>query len=59
MVSFFIYMPFCGIFIKKWLQTRDCNFQYREPIMEGCKELHRAAAANPEEVGVGTDPNID
>ena len=35
-VSFSIYLPFYVIFIKKWQKTRDCNFQHRAPIMEGC-----------------------
>ena len=35
-VSFSIYLPFYVIFIKKWQKTRDCNFQHRPPIMEGC-----------------------
>ena len=35
-VSFSICLPFHVIFIKKWQKTRDCNFQQRAPIMEGC-----------------------
>ena len=35
-VSFSIYLPFYVIFIKKWQKTRDCNFQHRASIMEGC-----------------------
>ena len=35
-VSFSIYVPSYVIFTKKWQKTRDCNFQHRPPIMEGC-----------------------
>ena len=35
-VSFSIYLPFYVIFIKEWQKTRDCNFQHRAPIIEGC-----------------------
>ena len=35
-VSFSIYLAFYVIFIKKWQKTRDCNFQHRPPIMDGC-----------------------
>ena len=35
-VSFSIYLPFYVIFIKKWQKIRDCNFEHRAPIMEGC-----------------------
>ena len=58
-VSFSIYFPFYVIFIKKWQKTIDSNFRHRPPIMKVVEELQRAVAANPEEVAVGTDPNID
>ena len=35
-VSLSIYLPFYVIFIKKWQKTKDCNFQHRAPIVEGC-----------------------
>ena len=35
-VSFSIYLPNYVIFIKIWQKTRDCNFQHRPPMMEGC-----------------------
>ena len=35
-VYFSIYLSFYEIFIKKWQKTRDCNFQHRAPVMEGC-----------------------
>ena len=58
-VSFSIYFPFYVIFIKKWQKTIDSNFRHRPPIMKVVEERQRAVAANPEEVAVGTDPNID
>ena len=58
-VSFSIYLPFYVIFIKKWEATWDCNFSTGHPSWKVVEELQRAVAANPEEVAVGTDPNID
>ena len=58
-VSFSTYLLFYVIFVKKWQKTRDCNFSTGHPWWKVVEELQRAVAANPEEVAVGTDPNID
>ena len=58
-VSFSIYFPFYVIFIKKWQKKANAIFSTGHPSWKVVEELQRAVAANPEEVAVGTDPNID
>ena len=58
-VSFFMYLPYYVIFIKKWQKTKIAIFSTGHSSWEVVEELQRAVAANPEEVAVGTDPNID
>ena len=58
-VSFSIYFPFHVIFIKKWQKKGIAIFSTGHPSWKVVEELQRAVAANPEEVAVGTDPNID
>ena len=58
-VSFFIYLPFYVIFIKEWQKQGIAIFSTGHPSWKVVEELQRAVAANPEEVAVGTDPNID
>ena len=58
-VSFFIYLPFYVIFIKEWQKQGIAIFSTGHPSWKVVEELQRAVAANPEEVVVGTDPNID
>ena len=36
LVSFFHLLPFLCDFHQKMAKKRDCNFQHRAPIMEGC-----------------------
>ena len=48
------------IFIKKkWQKKAIAIFSTGHPSWNVVEELQRAVAANPEEVAVGTDPNID
>ena len=59
-VSFSIYFPFYVIFIKKRQKKKGIAiFSTGHPSQKVVEELQRAVAANPEEVAVGTDPNID
>ena len=58
-VSFFIYLPVYVIFIKEWQKQGIAIFSTGHPSWKVVEELQRAVAANPEEVAVGTDPNID
>ena len=47
------------IFIKKGEKQGVAIFSTGHPSWKVVEELQRAVAANPEEVVVGTDPNID
>ena len=47
------------IFIKNGKKQVIVLFGTGHPSLKVVKELQRAVAANPEEVAVGTDPNID
>ena len=58
-VSFSIYLPFYVIFIKNGKKQGISIFSTWHPSWKAIEELQRAVAANPEEVAVGTDPNID
>ena len=58
-VSFSIYLPFYVIFIKNGEKQGIAIFSTGHPSWKVVEELQRAVAANPEEVAVGTDPNID
>ena len=58
-VSFFMYLPYYVIFIKEWQKTKIAIFSTGHSSWEVVEELQRAVAANPEEVAVGTDANID
>ena len=58
-VSFSIYLPFYVIFIKNGKKQEIAIFSTGHPSWKVVEELQRAVAANPEEVAVGTDPNID
>ena len=58
-VSFSIYFPFYVIFIKKWQKKGIAIFSTGNPSWKVVEELQQAVAANPEEVAVGTNPNID
>lgn len=51
--------PFNEIFIKNGKNQGIAIFSTGHPSQKVVKELHRAVAANPEEEGVSTDPNID
>ena len=54
-----MYLPYYVIFIKKWQKTKIAIFSTGHSSWEVVEELQRAVAANPEEVAVGTDANID
>ena len=56
---FFLLLTFHVIFIKKWQKKGIAIFSTGHPSWKVVEELQRAVAANPEEVAVGTDPNID
>ena len=58
-VSFSTYFPFYVIFIKKWQKKGIAIFSTGHPSWKVDEKLQRAFAANPEEVAVGTDPNIE
>ena len=58
-VSFFHLLPFLCDFHQKWPKKRIAIFSTGHPSWKVVEELQRAVAANPEEVAVGTDPNID
>ena len=47
------------IFIKKMAKKGIAIFNTGHPSWKVVEELQRANAANPEEVAVGTGPNID
>ena len=47
------------IFIKEWQKQGIAIFSTGHPSWKVVEELQRVVAANPEEVAVGTDPNID
>ena len=54
-----IYLPFYVIFIKNRKKQGIAIFSTGYPSWNVVEELQRAVAANPEEIAVGTDPNID
>ena len=54
-----MYLPYYVIFIKEWQKTKIAIFSTGHSSWEVVEELQRAVAANPEEVAVGTDANID
>ena len=54
-----MYLPFYMIFIKNGKKQGIAIFSTGHPSWKVVEELQRAVAANPEEVAVGTDPNID
>ena len=55
-----MYFPFYVIFIKKNGKKQVIAiFSTGHPLWKVVGELQRAVAAKPEEVAVGTDPNID
>ena len=58
-VSISIYFPFYVIFTKKCQRKGIAIFSTGHPSWNVVEELQRAVAANPKEVAVGTDPNID
>ena len=47
------------IFIKNGKKQEIAIFSTGHPSWKVVEELQRVVAANPEEVAVGTDPNID
>ena len=47
------------IFIKNGKKQGIAIFSTGHPLWKAVEELQQAVAANPEEVAVGTDPNID
>ena len=47
------------ISIKKYKKQGIAIFSTGHPSWKVVEELQRVVAANPEEVAVGTDPNID
>ena len=47
------------IFIKNGEKQGIAIFSTAHPSWKVVEELQQAVAANPEEVAVGTDPNID
>ena len=53
-------MLFYVIFVKKMAKKKGIAiFSTGHPSWKVVEELQRAVATNPEEVAVGTDPNID
>ena len=58
-VSFSIYSPLYVIFIKKWQKNEIAIFSTGNPSWKVVEKLQRVVAAKPQEVAVGTDPNID